>query len=75
MQEQNRRGTDRRSQWNFEITAQGWRWAVARPSGTEERADTTYGSLKEAGDDAMAHGYGMWTSFERRTGSRRDTED
>ena len=75
MQQQERRGSDRRSQWNFEITAQGWRWAVTRPGGTEERSDQAYESLKAAGDDAMAHGYGTWTSFERRAGSRREMDD
>jgi len=70
--QQERRSSDRRSEWNFEITGQGWQWAVMRPGGAQERSSTAYETLKEAGDDAIAHGYGEWRSPERRTGDRRD---
>ena len=68
-----RRG-DRRSEWNFEITAKGWQWAVTRPGGTQERSSTAYETLKQAGDDAVAHGYGNWRSLERRAGDRRELD-
>ena len=71
--EQERRSSDRRSEWNFEITGQGWQWAVLRPGGTQERSNITYETLQAAADDAIAHGYGEWRSLERRSGDRRDT--
>lgn len=69
-----RRGTDRRSEWKFVITDQGWLWAVTRPSGVEEKASRAYETLQAAGDDAIAHGYGAWKSDDRRRGDRRDLE-
>jgi hypothetical protein len=72
--EHERRGTDRRSEWRFEITDRGWLWAVTRPTGSEEKSETAYQTLKDAADDAHGHGYGMWRSQERRAGDRRETE-
>lgn len=71
---QERRLTERRSEWNFEITGQGWLWAVTHPGGTQERSSTVFETLKLAGDDAMEHGYGKWRSEERRVGDRRDRD-
>ena len=56
------------------ITDKGWLWAVTRPSGAEEQASVVYPTLKEAGDDAIAHGYGAWKSDDRRKGDRRELE-
>lgn len=69
-----RRARDRRSEWKFVITDDGWLWAVTRPSGMEERASIVCETLKQAGDDAIAHGYGAWKSDDRRAGDRREVE-
>ncbi len=69
------RGRDRRSEWKFLITDQGWLWVVTRPGGIEERATTAYQTMQEAGEDAMKHGYGKWKTDERRQGDRREFED
>lgn len=66
-----RRRTERRSEWNFEITDEGWLWAVTHPGGTQERSSIVYETLKQAGDDAIENGYGKWRSDERRAGERR----
>jgi hypothetical protein len=58
---------ERRSSWNFVITDTGWLWTLTRPDGTEERADKSFSTLKQAADDAIAHGYGAWKGEERRT--------
>ena len=58
--------TERRSEWKFVITDQGWMWAVTRPDGTEQRAQSTYSTLKQAADAAMQHGYASWKFTERR---------
>lgn len=71
---QQRRGTDRRSEWQFLITEQGWSWSVNRPGGVQERAAVAYATLQQAGDDALAHGYGLWKYDERRRGDRRELE-
>lgn len=68
---QERRRTERRSQWNFEITDRGWLWAVTHPGGTPERSSIVYETLKQAADDAIEHGYGKWRSDERRADDRR----
>lgn len=57
---------ERRSEWKFVITDQGWLWAVSRPDGSELRAPQTYESLKQAADAAMQHGYASWKFSERR---------
>lgn len=57
---------DRRSNWNFVITDTGWQWTLLRPDGSEQRADKTFTTLKDAADDAIAHGYGAWRGDERR---------
>ena len=57
---------ERRSEWKFVITDQGWLWAVSRPDGTEQRAPQTYESLKQAAEAAMQHGYASWKFTERR---------
>ena len=57
---------ERRAEWSFLITSEGWLWAVTRPDGTEERSSTAYETLQQAGDDAIAHGYGAWKHDERR---------
>jgi hypothetical protein len=57
---------ERRSAWNFVITDDGWLWTLTRPDGREERADTTFKTLKQAADDAIGHGYGAWKHDERR---------
>ena len=57
---------ERRSSWNFVITDTGWLWTLTRPDGTEERAGQSFKTLKQAADDAIAHGYGAWKNDERR---------
>jgi hypothetical protein len=58
---------ERRAEWNFVITEEGWMWEVIRPDGSEERSTAVYDSLKKAGDDAIAHGFGgSWKDDERR---------
>ncbi|HYC48124.1 MAG TPA: hypothetical protein VED01_21835 [Burkholderiales bacterium] len=69
-----RRRTERRKEWNFLITDQGWAWALRKGDGTEERSSHTYPTLKAAADDAMVRGFAEWRREERRTGERRDTE-
>lgn len=59
---------ERRSEWNFVITDQGWSWAITRPDGTEQRSDGPFETLQQCGDDAMEHGYGAWKFDERRLG-------
>jgi hypothetical protein len=63
--------TERRREWNFTITDEGWGWTLRYPDGRLEHSERAFGSLKEAGDDAMAHGYGAWKFAERR---RAETE-
>ena len=58
--------SERRSNWNFVITDSGWSWTLTRADGSEQRADKTFTTLKDAADDAMAHGYGAWRGDERR---------
>jgi hypothetical protein len=58
---------ERRSNWNFVITDSGWLWTVTRPDGTEDRAEKSFKTLKQAADDAIAHGYGAWKGDERRS--------
>ena len=67
-----RRRTERRREWTFEITDQGWLWMVRHPSGTAQRGDARYHTLNQAADDASEHGYGQWRAPERRMGDRRD---
>lgn len=57
---------ERRSEWKFLITEQGWLWSVRRPDGTEDRAQRAFTTLKQAADAAMEHGYGAWKFTERR---------
>lgn len=57
---------ERRSEWKFVITEQGWVWAVTHPDGTEQRAPRTFTTLKQAADAAMQHGYAAWKFSERR---------
>lgn len=57
---------ERRAEWKFVITDQGWQWAVVRPDGSEQRAPSTFASLKQAADAAMEHGYASWKFSERR---------
>ena len=57
---------ERRKQWNFVITDQGWSWMMRKPDGTEERSRKSYPTLKAAADDAIKHGYAAWKSGERR---------
>jgi len=58
---------DRRSNWNFVITDTGWAWTLTRADGSEDRAEKTFKTLKDAADDAIAHGYGSWRGDERRS--------
>jgi hypothetical protein len=57
---------ERRSEWKFVITDQGWLWAVTRPDGSEQRAQRPFTTLKQAADAAMQHGYASWKFSERR---------
>ena len=57
---------ERRASWNFVITDTGWLWTLTHPDGSEERADKSFQTLKQAADDAIAHGYGAWKGDERR---------
>ena len=57
---------ERRSEWKFVITDQGWLWAVNRPDGSEQRAPRPYESLKQAAEAAMEHGFASWKFSERR---------
>lgn len=59
----------RRSQWNFEITDEGWMWTVSHAEGTEESSARAFKTLKECADDAIEHGYVAWKAEEER---RRD---
>jgi hypothetical protein len=59
--------TERRSNWNFVITDGGWGWTLTHPDGSEERSNKTFKTLKQAADDAIAHGYGSWKQDERRS--------
>jgi hypothetical protein len=67
-----RRSIERRREWTFEITDQGWLWVVRHPGGRAQRADAIYDTLKQAADAASEHGYGQWRASERRVGDRRD---
>jgi hypothetical protein len=58
---------ERRSNWNFVITDTGWLWTLKRPDGGEQRSAKTFTTLKDAADDAIAHGYGSWRGDERRS--------
>jgi hypothetical protein len=62
-----RRSSERRSNWNFVITDTGWSWTMTRADGSEARAEKSFTTLKDAADDAIAHGYGAWKGDERRT--------
>jgi hypothetical protein len=62
-----RRSAERRSNWNFVITDTGWSWTMTRSDGSEEHAQKSFTTLKDAADDAIAHGYGAWRGDERRS--------
>ena len=49
------------------ITDTGWSWTMTRPDGSEQRAEKAFTTLKDAADDAIAHGYGSWKGDERRS--------
>ncbi len=72
--QQYQRGPDRRSEWKFLITDQGWLWSVTR-AGVEQQSAAAYATLQDAGVDAARHGYGTWKSDERRRGDRREFND
>ena len=73
-QDVERRRTERRKEWNFVITDEGWAWALRKGDGSEERSPGVYPTLKDAADDAMGRGFGEWRSSERRAGDRRDQD-
>lgn len=58
--------SERRSNWNFVITDTGWSWTLTHADGSEQRAEKSFTTLKDAADDAIAHGYGSWRGDERR---------
>lgn len=63
------RGTirvERRIEWGFVITHNGWLWEITRPDGTEVRSSSVFETLQQCGDDAKQHGYGAWKDDERR---------
>jgi hypothetical protein len=69
-----RRKGERRKEWRFLISEQGWSWGVRKADGSEDRASHTYPNLKAAGDDAMEHGFGEWRQEERRMVERREAD-
>jgi len=58
---------ERRNEWKFVITEEGWLWSVTRPDGTEAQAPRAYTTLKQAADAAMEQGYASWKFSERRS--------
>lgn len=59
--------SERRDEWKFVITDEGWLWAVVRPDGHEEKSPQPYQTLKQAADAAMERGYASWKFSERRS--------
>ena len=59
----------RRSQWNFETTDDGWIWTVVHADHTRETSAVRFKTLKECADDATQHGYVAWKAEDER---RRD---
>ena len=60
------KNAERRKEWNFVISDEGWSWCVRNPDGSEQRSPNVYPTLKAAADDAMTHGYAGWKKDERR---------
>jgi hypothetical protein len=57
---------ERRSEWKFLITDEGWHWTVTHPEGPEERSGHPFTTLSECAREAAEHGYGTWRAAERR---------
>ena len=57
---------ERRSEWKFLITDEGWEWTVTHPDDTEERSSHAFPTLSECAREAAEHGYGSWHAAERR---------
>jgi hypothetical protein len=60
---------DKRSQWKFDISSEGWKWSVVHADGSKDASTGAWPTLKECVADAGAQGYTMWKPEEER---RRD---
>ena len=60
---------ERRKQWNFMMTDDGWIWRLIQPDGTEQTS-RAFKTLKECTEDAAEHGYVVWKPEAER---RRNT--
>lgn len=61
---------ERRSQWNFLMADDGWRWKVVHPDGIEQEAAQAFAMLKDCTADATANGYVIWKPEEDRRHGR-----
>lgn len=59
----------RRSQWNFESTKEGWIWNAVHSDNRKETAGVPFKTLKQCVEDATRHGYVVWNPEAER---RRD---
>ena len=57
---------ERRTQWNFPMSDDGWCWKAVRPDGTEFSSQQSFKTLKECTADATQNGYVVWKSEEER---------
>ena len=58
---------ERRREWQFIVTGdEEWQWVARQPDGKEERARSTFPTLKACADDARRNGWASWKSEERR---------
>lgn len=61
---------ERRTQWNFLMADDGWRWKAVHPNDSVTASAQAFKTLKECTTDATQHGYVVWRTEEerRRTG-------
>jgi hypothetical protein len=57
---------ERRTQWNFLMSDDGWYWKAVRPDGTDIASERSFPTLKECTADATQNGYVVWKSEEER---------
>ena len=59
---------EKRSDWMFEPTNEGWTWRVTHQDGSSEFSDRAFGTQKECIADATRRGYVSWIPEAERRG-------
>ena len=57
---------EKRSQWRFDPSDDGWVWAVLHSDGTSATSSKAWSTLKACVDDATQHGYVAWKAEDER---------